>query len=631
MKKQGLLVSMLVALTALVGCNSTVSGEDISFDENGNLMVSKEGTNIKVWGYCDGDERSRMESLVDAFNEKYKAYNISAKFVPYAASGWEQKMKTTLASKKGKGPDVFLASDEYYKQFVTLGFMENLDPYINSQYKELNMQTQINDMFEGGVGRYKYDPITTTSTGEGAHYYGIPKGTGSTAIYYNKTFLANAKIKEISIYEKDIDTYNTKNNTSYPKKAYFLYSDGSYYFNNKIEMSWQECSELATKLQNNPLNKKAGCQDGFLTSWWFNYGYSVGGDCIEYLDSSDAKFNGGYYTFTLADATINYKTKENIIVNNNSYNANEMISYEDKFFLTDDLANKCFVLPSQRRAFSEYMSLSGLTSGEKANHYYASEKGVTDIFWELIPYKLNGGKESGIEKNNQIMKNEVTTYSPTDSEKYGTSQVKIMNKGISPNPATFTTDGRAGYFSNKHVAMLVDVRSCVQDFRDAMDDGTWDVAPMLVYKEFDENNNVTVEGVKGAHSGSNAWCVWSNSSIKNAAYLFTKFATTEEGQKILAEAGTIIPNQKSIANDLVKADVEKGKSPQNLEIFIDGAEYQTPGDWWYLKDGDWIDSEGCWANYLNQTVRNYKATLAGFYSTNDYSGTFDRLLKYTEK
>ena len=107
MKKQGLIVSMLVALTALVGCNSTVSGEDISFDENGNLMVSKEGTNIKVWGYCDGDERSRMESLVDAFNEKYKAYNISAKFVPYAASGWEQKMKTTLASKKGKGPDVF--------------------------------------------------------------------------------------------------------------------------------------------------------------------------------------------------------------------------------------------------------------------------------------------------------------------------------------------------------------------------------------------------------------------------------------------------------------------------------------------------------------------------------------------
>lgn len=626
MKKQGLLISMLIALTALTGCNSNDSGEDISFDSDGNLMVSKEGTKIKVWGYCDGDERTRMEQLVSAFNEKYKDYNISAKFVPYAASGWEQKMKTTLASRQG--PDVFLASDEYYKQFVTLGFMENLDPYINSKYPELNMQSQLADMFEGGVGRYKYDPVTTTSNSENAHYYGIPKGTGSTAIYYNKTFLANANVKEISIYEKDIDAYNSANKTTYPKKAYFKYSDGKYYFNNKIEMSWQECAELANKLQSNPKNKAAGCKEGFLTSWWFNYGFSVGGDCIQYLDSSDSKYNGGYYTFTLADATVNYKVKEALTVNNNSYDVNEIISYEDKFFLTDDLANKCVVLPSQRRAFSEYMSLSGI---KDSNHYYASEKGVTDIFWEIVPYKLAGGKEAGITKNNQIMRNEVTTFTPADNEKYGNAQVKIMNKEISPNPANFSTDGRAGYFSNKHVAMLVDVRACVQDFRDAMDEGSWDVAPMLMYKEFDENDNVTVEGIKGAHSGSNAWCVWSKSPIKNAGYLFTKFATTEEGQKILAEAGTIIPNQKSIASELVKKDVNEGKDPQNLEIFIDGAEYQTPGDWWYLKDGDWIDSEGCWANYLNQTVRNYRNTLEGFYSTNDYTGTFDRLLKYTEK
>ena len=72
MKKQGLLISMLIALTALTGCNSNDSGEDISFDSDGNLMVSKEGTKIKVWGYCDGDERTRMEQLVSAFNEKYK-------------------------------------------------------------------------------------------------------------------------------------------------------------------------------------------------------------------------------------------------------------------------------------------------------------------------------------------------------------------------------------------------------------------------------------------------------------------------------------------------------------------------------------------------------------------------------
>ena len=107
--------------------------------------------------------------------------------------------------------------------------------------------------------------------------------------------------------------------------------------------------------------------------------------------------------------------------------------------------------------------------------------------------------------------------------------------------------------------------------------------------------------------------------------------TTEEGQKILAEAGTIIPNQRDVAVEMVQKDVEAGKSPSNLEIFIDGAEYQTPGDWWYLKDGDWIDTEGEWANYLNSSVRNYSTTLKQFYATKDYYGTFDKLLEYTKK
>lgn len=627
MKKKGLLISMLIAGTALTGCGgSRGSGDDITFDANGDIIASKEPTKIKVWGYCDGDEGKRMNQIIKAFNAKYKEYNISASFTQYDPSGWEQKMKTTLSN--SKGPDVFLASDEYYKQFASLGFMENLDPYISSEHKALNMEKEISEMFEGGVGRYKYNVTTATSTGEDAHYYGLPKGTGSTVIYYNKTFLANAGIKEISIYAKDMDAYNEEHKTSYPKKAYFQYTDGKYYFNNKIEMNWEECADLSTKLQSNSKNIAAGCQYGFFTSWWFNYGYTVGGDCIEYLESSDTRFNGGYYTFTLADSTVNYKANEEITVNNKVYQAGSIVAYEDKFYMNDNLASKCTVLPSQRRAFDEYLSLTG---SKDTNHYYSKEVGVTDIFWEIVPYKLNGGGASGIARNTEIMKNEVSSYEPTVNERYGTAKVKILNKGISPTPAEVTTDGRAGQFINKHIALLVDYRSSVGDFRVGMDDGTWDVAPMLVYREYDENNNAVVEGVKGAHSGSTAWCVWKKSSIKNAAFLFTKFATTEEGQNILAEAGTIIPNQKQVAVETVARDVESGKSPQNLEIFIDGAEYQTPGDWWYLKDGDWIDSDGCWANYLNKTVRNRRGTLNSFYQTEDYTGTFEKLFKYTEK
>ena len=425
-----------------------------------------------------------------------------------------------------------------------------------------------------------------------------------------------------------MDAYNAEHKTSYPKKAYFQDENGQLYFNNKIPMNWEECAELAQKLQSNGKNKAAGVQYGFLTSWWFNYGYSVGGDCIEYLPTADTAYTGGYYTFTLADTTVNYKAKETITVHGNSYEAGTIISYEDKFYLTDELAAKCDVLPSQRHAFTEYLSLAGKTNDD---HYYEGENGLADRFWEIVPYKLNGGGANGIAKNTEIMKSQVNTYVPSVDERAGTEQVVIYNKGISPNPSTFKTDGRIQYFANGNTSMVVDVRASVQSCRNSIRDFEWDVAPMLEYREYDENNNLVVSGVKGAHSGSTSWCVWSKSTIKNAAYLFVRFATTEEGQKILAEAGTIIPNQRDIAVEMVAKDVTAGKSPSNLEIFIDGAEYQTPGDWWYLKDGDWIDTEGGWANYLNSSVRNYSTSLAEFYSTKDYYGTFDKLLEYTKK
>ena len=631
MKKIIIITVSVVVLAAIVVSSIFIFGsrnneklnEDVSFDADGNLVASS-GTTVKIWAYCDGDEERLNKKLVSQFNEKYKKYNIKATFRAMNASGYEQAMKTTLSS--SSGPDVFLCADSYYKQFATLGYMMDLDPYIESNNATLNMKSSINEMFEGGVSRYLYDVKTTTKTGPEAHYYGLPKGTGSTVIYYNKTYMNNAGVNIISVYEEEMDAYNTANSVNFPKRAYFEYG-GKTYFNNRIPMNWEECAALATKLQKNSKNKQAGCLYGFLTSWWFNYGFSVGSSCIGHIDSDDPDYNGGYYTFTLADSTVNYKVKTDMTVHGTDYKAGEILAYGDKFYLTDETAENCDVLPSQRRAFSEYMSLAGKSDNDK---YYSGRVGVTDIFWELIPYKLADTPEDCIKRNDVIMRDNANNYSPKNDEKYGTSEVTVNNKDISPNPNTFSTDGRISYFYQGKVAMCVDLRASVQDCRDSMED-EWDVAPMLVYKEYDENDNVVVSGVQGAHSGSTSWCVWSKSSIPNAAYLFVKMAASEEGQRTLCEAGTIIANQKSVAYEMTKVDVDAGKSPQNLEIFIKEAEYQTPGDWWFLKDGDWIDGNGCWANYLNQTVRNYRADIPTFYMTNDYKGTFEKLLEYTKK
>ena len=52
---------------------------------------------------------------------------------------------------------------------------------------------------------------------------------------------------------------------------------------------------------------------------------------------------------------------------------------------------------------------------------------------------------------------------------------------------------------------------------------------------------------------------------------------------------------------------------KNLAIIEEAAHYQTPGDWWYMPDRNWIEST--WAPALNNQVRNQKMTLTEFFDT----------------
>ena len=68
--------------------------------------------------------------------------------------------------------------------------------------------------------------------------------------------------------------------------------------------------------------------------------------------------------------------------------------------------------------------------------------------------------------------------------------------------------------------------------------------------------------------------------------------------------------------------------PKNAVVFIEAAEVQTPGDWWYLKDKKWIDD---WAGLLNGDVRNGKKSLSEFFASNEFTGTFNKLKDYTKR
>ena len=130
------------------------------------------------------------------------------------------------------------------------------------------------------------------------------------------------------------------------------------------------------------------------------------------------------------------------------------------------------------------------------------------------------------------------------------------------------------------------------------DNESWDVAPLPVYKEYDEAGNITVHGVQAGHSGSMGLAIARRSKKKEAAWELVKYIAGAPGQTSQANAGFCIPNQIEIA----KSDVflQPDKAPLNAQVFVDAAQYETPGDWWYLKDALWIDD---WANCLNNEVR----------------------------
>lgn len=137
----------------------------------------------------------------------------------------------------------------------------------------------------------------------------------------------------------------------------------------------------------------------------------------------------------------------------------------------------------------------------------------------------------------------------------------------------------------------------------------WDVAPLPVYKEYDDvTGEVTASGNPAGASDANAYSINEYSSKKREALLFVKWAASPEAQDIIAEASFTLPNNAASGAKYVATNPDK-----NLAVIEEAAHYQTPGDWWYMPDRNWIEST--WAPALNNQVRNQKMTLTEFFDT----------------
>ncbi len=614
------LACVCIAPMSLIACGPDNSGGG-TIDEEGNYKPRPGASeaDVKFWISGDDTEIAVFKTLVDDFNalpENKGVIKIS--MIQRPSDSYDTVLGQSLAS--GTAPDIFYVGDSGYKDYAELGYLYDITDYVarSKIYK-------VEDMWDNVVTRYKYDVNTYLSGTDSGRYYGVPKDIGPTVVYYNETYFKGAGIEIISVAADQLDEFNAgtlkddrgKTKSEYgisgnvKEKGYFEIG-GKWYFNNQVPMSWDETVACAKKVQSymrtdSSVNKSSGY--GYFTEWWFNYGWSVGGNCIQQIPS-DQYDCGYYYDFTLMDGTPNYivadDVQEPVTVNKVKYNAGEIIEYKDKldmsiyngkkaadgaamyknsanYRITDEVKTlaaegKLNQLPSQRDAFTEFVRLGSKQKDEVDNGLYGHE--------------------------------------------------------VTPLPTDIDGDaGKVNEFQYGNLGMLVDGRWNVTKFRE-ITKFEWDVAPLPMYKTYytaadtipegKEVGDIKVHGIEAGHSGSVALCIGSKTKYAPEAWKFIEYCAGERGQSLQAEAGFAIPLQKDLANKDVF--LQPDKSPKNSKVFIRATEYEQAGDWWMLKDKKWIDE---WANLLNGSVRNGDLTLSEFFNSDEYSKTFGLLDKYT--
>ena len=357
MKKRSLIAMALAVVMGFTACGGNGA--------NGGKPVNDKVT-LQFWGWGDDVEATVFQEITDQFNETVgKEKNISVKYVQKASSSYSSD--TALALSGNNTPDIIYVEDKYVKAWADAGYLAQLD---NGDFSGFDFSNESGSVWESGLFRYRFDPETATTT-EDAPLWAIPKDIGPTVLYYNASYLKELSIEEISVPAEELDAYNSANGTSYLPKGY---DSASRVFNNRIAMSWDEVIELAKEMQ-----KIDGCDYGYYNEWWYAYGWSIGGDVVQYED--------GKYKFTLNDKEKNYIVKDevaSVVINGNTYKSGEVVSYTDRAKIGTTEMQSLNELPSMYDAFLEFVALTA-KEGNTVQIPMERRNWVMVFQWEQMP------------------------------------------------------------------------------------------------------------------------------------------------------------------------------------------------------------------------------------------------------
>ena len=580
---------------------------------------------VNFWIYGTDSQLEMYFQLTEAFNETYGAeHGISVKATEVLAGGYMGTVTNLMGS--STAPDIILTEDADYKKWIIGNYLADISD-INSVYEDIDL----GDISPSVINRLHYDVKTNTSNPDDP-LYAMPLESRPTALFFNKGLMERAGIVVISVDEDKLaawnnnevaDNYGKKKsdyaelaNTTVPAKGYYRSKKPYYYdelsegwvkpdvaggevmvFNNRIAMNWDEVEDLAMYFSasyNPGENGRSewGTTFGYFTETWFNYCWSVGGDCLYDLTGN------GDWNFGLLDPNPNYIVKEGKTFTGRTgteYKAGETIAFYDKMQADENET----LVPDN---YGDYNRASGGKAG----------------IWTGITAEMDKGAESALSElpsTREAFKRYLKLGCGNDTNNPNNLVEDSYGLNISPNPANIT-DINPIYkqFYSGDVLCFVGESQLMQEIAVYADSYNlnWDIAPLVKYKQYKNPSDpacdeVVAEGIDAGHSRVAAMGINRLSSKSDIAKAFVKWAAGLEGQKVRAKIG-FFPTQEALMSELV---FDSRSTPSNVKIFAESLKYQRPGDWWYMPDTYWVEA---WCIDLNTNVRNGYKSFADWYS-----------------
>ena len=620
--KKKLALTIAICLTAASAFSLTAcgggGGEQLGNTDKGNR------TDISFLCAPNGNSESAWKELVAAYNDGQGIKDNV--YVTYKNSGSLTPQRGVFERSADRADNVVVISDsqdsfqaraiERSSKYAPNGHFLDLTPYAekDEDFKNSTIPESVLNWWrmtyepdaKQGAGQKKH------TIGEGQNLLGVPYGTNAQFNWYNTALFKAQGINIVSIPEEEMDDYNTKNSASLKPHGYAEYKNAPVsgmtksknlagkevykVFNDCIGMNWEEQRNLlkyfTTEYNDGSVTgTKSSTKYGFVSEYWFNYGWSVGGDVMG--------FNGTEYDFTLLDNKPNYiVTKDNTKINGNTYNAGEIVLYEDRVKAIDNASDKpenIYAIKSQYDAVKEYVSLQVATSTTVDGNYKGygvanSATKSTDNLINTAQVAMGRGTPAGIKGRMESSRaNDFDICLPETYREYEGGSVYYS--------------GGTG-FANEYLKVI----------GETYDDEVY-TGDLKVVKGTKIIGNTTTASI----SEGLVIPACSDPAKYQASWDFISWVATE-GQKYIAKTQTVVPvAEKTLFSDdfIGNSSITYGK---NFYAVAKTSLSAGRGDWAYFENGAWVRK---WSSDFNDKVRKGDMTLDAFYKANGGIGKSD--------